>query len=76
MGLIDSWVNSVKRRMAMNFLSGPVRKAVEWAGAGLVAIGAIQAAELGQFVDVNTAAVLGLAGLALTWAMSKLGKKV
>lgn len=69
-----SFLDSIKRRIAMEFLRKPISKAVEWVGAALVGVGALSATELAPWVEVNTSvAVMGV-GVLLTFLFSKIKK--
>ena len=69
-----SFIDSIKRRIAMEFLRKPVRKGVEWIGMALVGVGALTASDLVAWVDINTSVALTGVGVLLTFLISKVKK--
>jgi hypothetical protein len=56
----------------LQILTKPVKKGVQWAGDALVGLGLLGASELTNFVEVNTAVVIGAVGLLVSMLIRKL----
>lgn len=59
----------------MNFLKKHIDPWLEKLGIVMVGAGAIAPEQVGQFVEANSAVLLGLAGILLAKLLSKVGKK-